>query len=90
MEFNIAISITEHWEDFYMNNNNFQQSIYLPAMLALMKQTIEPDIKARMDIVAIILLFSGHIAPRLPIIKPIEVKFANPQIANVVIAALRS
>lgn len=61
----------------------------LPAILALMKQMIEPETKARIDTDVIILRFSGHIVPRFPIIIPIELKLANPQIANVVIATLR-
>lgn len=61
----------------------------LPAILALMKQIIEPETKARIDTDVIILRFSGHIVPRFPIIIPSELKLANPQIANVVIATLR-
>lgn len=57
-------------------------------MLALMKQMIEPEIKARTARAEKVLRFSGHMAPRFPIIKPKELKFANPQIANVHIAAL--
>lgn len=59
-------------------------------MLALIKQMIEPEISARTDIDVIILFFSGHMVPRLPIIMPNELKLANPQMANVVIAELRS
>lgn len=54
-----------------------------------MKQMIEPETKARIDTDVIILRFSGHIVPRFPIIIPSELKLANPQIANVVIATLR-
>lgn len=59
-------------------------------MLALIKQMIDPEIKARTDTDVMILFFSGHMVPRFPIIMPNELKLANPQIANVVIAALRS
>lgn len=55
-----------------------------------MKQIIVPDINARTETAIITLLFSGHNVPKLPIIIPSELKLANPQIANVVIAALRS
>lgn len=58
-------------------------------MLAFKKQIIEPDIKARTDTEVMILLFSGHIVPKLPIIIPNELKLANPQMANVAIAELR-
>lgn len=58
-------------------------------MLALMKQIIEPDTNARTDTAMMALLFSGQSVPRLPIIIPSELKLANPQMANVVIAALR-
>lgn len=63
--------------------------IKLPAILALMKQIMDPDIRARTDTEVMIFRFSGHIVPRLPIIMPNELKFANPQMANVVIATLR-
>lgn len=61
----------------------------LPAILALMKQIIDPEIKARTATDVTVLRFSGDKAPRFPIIIPIELKFAKPQMANVVIAALR-
>lgn len=51
---------------------------------------IEPETKARIDIEVMTLFFSGHMVPRLPIIMPSELKLAKPQMANVVIAALRS
>lgn len=63
--------------------------IKLPAILALMKQIMDPDIRARIDTDVMTLRFSGHIVPRLPIIMPNELKLANPQMANVVIATLR-
>lgn len=62
----------------------------IPAMLALIKQIIDPAIRARTDTSTMVLRFSGHSAPKFPIIIPSALKFAKPQIANVVIAALRS
>lgn len=62
----------------------------IPAMLALIKQIIEPAISARTDTSMMVLRFSGHSAPKFPIIIPSELKFAKPHIANVVIAALRN
>ena len=62
----------------------------IPAMLALMKQIIDPAIKARTANSTMILRFSGHRPPKFPIIIPIELKLAKPQIAYVVIATLRS
>lgn len=59
-------------------------------MLALMKQIIDPAMRARTDTSTILLRFSGHSAPKFPIIIPNALKLAKPQIANVVIAALRS
>lgn len=55
-----------------------------------MKQIMEPDIRARTATAVMTVRFSGHIVPRLPIIMPNELKLANPQMANVVIAALRA
>lgn len=62
----------------------------LPAMLALIKQIIDPEIRARTDISTITLRFSVHNAPKLPIIMPSAPKLAKPQIANVQIAELRT
>lgn len=59
-------------------------------MLALIKQMIEPAIKARTATDVIIGFFSGLIVPKLPIIIPNELKLAKPQIAKVPTAELRS
>lgn len=58
-------------------------------MLAFKKQIIDPETNARTEIDVIMDLLSGHMAPKLPITIPNEQKFANPQMANVAIAALR-
>lgn len=59
-------------------------------MLAVIKQIILPEINALTATDVISGLFSGHIALNEPIIMPNEPGFANPQTANVAIAALRS
>lgn len=61
-----------------------------PAILAFKKQIIDPETRARTETDVIMDLLSGHIVPRLPITNPNEQILANPQIANVAIAALRS
>lgn len=58
-------------------------------MLALIKQTMEPATRARIDTDVMVDLFSGHIVPKFPIIIPNEQKLANPQMANVATAELR-
>lgn len=64
--------------------------LHLPAMLALIKQTNEPVTNARNESEATSPRFSGTSAPKPPIKIPNEHGFAKPQIANVVIAELRS
>lgn len=59
-------------------------------MLALIKQMIDPEIRPRTATSTMTDRFSGHNAPKFPIIMPSAPKFAKPQMANVVIAALRS
>lgn len=62
----------------------------IPAMLAVKKQIIEPETKARKANSVIMCLFSGAIELRVAIIIPIEHGLAYPQMAYVAIAALRS
>lgn len=55
-----------------------------------MKQTIEPEIRARTDTEVTTDFFSGHMVPKAPSKMPSEPKLAKPQIAYVVIVKLRS
>ncbi len=59
-------------------------------MLAVIKQIMLPETNALTATDVMSGLFSGHIALNEPIIIPNELGFANPQIANVAMAALRS
>lgn len=61
-----------------------------PAMLAVMKQIMLPEMNALTATDVISGRFSGHIALSEPIIMPSELGLANPQMANVAIAELRS
>lgn len=61
-----------------------------PAMLAVMKQMIDPATNPRNATSTMTDFFSGHIALSAPIITPTELGLANPQIAYVAIAELRS
>lgn len=61
-----------------------------PAILALIKLTKLPATNARKPTAAATLCFSGQIAVIIPIRIPRAPGFANPQIAYVAIAELRS
>lgn len=83
---------------FKMNKSRFfgrvpsiiSSVISSPAILAVIKDTQQPDTKALNATLVIEGRFSGASALRAPIIIPIELGFAKPQIAKVAIAADRS
>lgn len=59
-------------------------------MLAVIKQIMLPEMNALTATDVISGLFSGHIALNEPIIMPNELGLANPQMAYVAMAELRS
>lgn len=61
-----------------------------PAILAVIRDTKQPEMKARNATFVIEGRFSGARALKAPIMIPIELGFAKPQIAYVAIAADRS
>lgn len=62
----------------------------IPAMLAVIKQIIEPDTNARNATAVMLARRSGAIADNDAIIMPNELGLANPHTAYVAIAELRS
>lgn len=64
--------------------------IKILAILALMKQTMQPDMKARIDTLEMTVFCCGHIELIPPIKTPNDPGLANPHIANDAIAELRN